>query len=285
MKRMAIRLLTDGGVDFPAEWGGTDPIRTVPLYVTFDGKEFDHSLGLNVFYQEIKTHTNLPKTASPSPQDFIRAFEQYPDDDIILITISSNISSTYQHASMAKSILEESGGGAAKRKIAVLDSKTASMGTGLMLYRLILDVQAGRTFDEIVDRAQQRVPETKTFFYLDTLENVIKGGRLDRAKGAIASVLNIKLVMHASPEGTIEVTDKVRGRKNALNRLIEKFEDIGHGLEERVLGIAHSNCLEEAIALKDRILKRYPFRQAYVTEMGPVIGTYAGEGGLLVCYH
>ncbi|WP_159887927.1 DegV family protein [Paenibacillus puerhi] len=278
---MAIRLMTDGGVDYPAEWKEAGTVHGIPLYVTFDGKPFDETKGGPDFYQLMKTHTHLPKTASPSPEDFLRAFAQYPEDDLVLITLSSSLSSTYTHAKLAKEMAEETGDRSGK--IEVIDSLTASLGAGLMLYRLLEDMEAGYSFEDLVLRARRRVRETRTYFYLDTLENVIKGGRLDRTKGAIASVLNIKLVMQASDEGAVEVTDKVRGRKNALTRLVEKLGSI-HA-EKLVLGIAHSNCPEDAMSLKERILSLYPFAHTIITDMGPVIGTYAGENGLLICYN
>ncbi|SDC53903.1 EDD domain protein, DegV family [Paenibacillus sp. UNCCL117] len=280
---MAIRVMTDGGADYPAEWKKEGVVHCIPLYVTFGGKRYEDVQGEPDFYDMMKTHSELPKTASPSPEDFLRAFALYPDDDILLILLSSSLSSTYAHARLAKEMAEETG--VRSGRIEVIDSLTASLGTGLLLFRALEDIRAGHSFDDIVRRSGSRVKHTRTVFYLDTLENVIKGGRLDRTKGTIASVLSIKLVMQASEAGEVEVTDKVRGRKNALIRLIDKLEDARHGLEEKVLGIAHSNCLEEAVALKDRILQRYPFRHTIITDMGPVIGTYAGERGLLVCYN
>ncbi|WP_281887430.1 DegV family protein [Paenibacillus sp. YYML68] len=280
---MAIRLITDGGVDFPSSWTEQQSFQVVPLHVTFDDLPYDVGQGMRSFYDKMKAHKNLPKTASPSPGDFVQAMEKHPDDDLIVVTISSSLSSTYAHAIMAKELVE--GNGSSSRRIAVIDSRTASLGTGLMLHQIFRDMETGLGYEEVVARAEARVPKTKTYFYLDTLENVIKGGRLDRAKGAIASVLNVKLVMRANEEGAVEVADKVRGKKNAINRLVEKLEDIRGPLDERVLGVAHSNCLEEALELRDRILKKYPFRETFIAEMGPVIGTYAGEGGLIICYN
>ncbi|WP_426454308.1 DegV family protein [Paenibacillus sp. S-38] len=279
--RLTIRIITDGGADFPQGMPEKCGLHIVPLHVTFGNEPFDLRLGMQAFYSNIKTNSVLPKTASPSPQDFVEAFNQYPGDDILVIALSSGLSSTYQHAVLAKEmVLEENSG----RRIEVIDTRTGSIGQALVAYRCWQEIQAGKPFDDVVAAAYAIALGSGTLFYLDTLENLVKGGRLNQAKGAIASVLNIKLFMQASLEGTVEVVEKVRGKKNALARLIDKFDELGGPADGRVLGIAHSTTEEEVRGILDRILAKHPFREVFIAEVGPVIGTYAGEGGIVVSY-
>ncbi|MCZ8521743.1 MULTISPECIES: DegV family protein [Paenibacillus] len=279
--RLTIRIITDGGADFPEKIAREHGFHIVPLHVTFGDEAFDIRQGMTSFYSKMKTNSVLPKTASPSPQDFVEAYERYPEDDILVIGLSSGLSSTYQHALLAKEMAEEGG---STRRIEVIDTRNASIGQGLIAYRASQEIAAGKPFSEVAAAAQAYAEGTRTLIYLDTLENVVKGGRLDRAKGAIASVLNIKLFMHASPEGTVEVVEKVRGKKNALAKLVAKVDELGSSAADKVLGIAHSTTEEEVRGLLARILEKNPFREVVVTEVGPVIGTYAGQGGIVVSY-
>jgi DegV family protein with EDD domain len=126
--------------------------------------------------------------------------------------------------------------------------------------------------------------ETQTYFFLDTLENVIKGGRLDRIRGAVASLLNIKLLMKANEEGGLEILEKVRGSKAAIQRIFEKVVEEAKDSKGRILAIAHSNCEQKAFELVERIRQAASFDDYIMSDMGPVIGTYAGEGGIMVAF-
>lgn len=237
---------------------------------------------LTDFYARMKVESVLPKTSSPSPQKFLADYQKAGSgQDILVIGLSSGLSSTYNHAVMAKEMLLEEG---YKGRIEVIDSRTASLGLGVLVYRAAKMAEASVPFEQIVDVIRQLVATSKTYFFLDTLENVIKGGRLDRVRGAVASVLNIKLLMKASEEGTVEVIEKIRGAQKALQRMIAKVGETPHDYDQEVIAIAHCNCEERAREVLKQLLEEYPFRNVLFSNMGTVIGTYAGEGGVLIAY-
>lgn len=279
---MAIKIFSDGSADLPKVLLDRWNITLVPLCVHFEREQFSSAIEPKKFYEKMKEEKTLPKTSSPCPDDFYRLFKETPEqDDILVISCSSGLSSTYHHALMARDLLLEE---SPDRNIEVIDSLTASMGLGLIVYKAAKLAREGLHLQELVQNVKKSVSECGTFFVLETLENVIKGGRLDRVRGAIASVLNIKLLMRANEDGKVEVLEKVRGTPNAIKRLIDKVGEVKHDFEKGVLAIAHSNCEERARELVEMILLHYPFQEVIVSEMGPVIGTYAGEGGLLVAY-
>src|SRR5699024_6611023 len=107
-------------------------------------------------------------------------------------------------------------------------------------------IQAGYTFHEVVAHLDDKVKETSTLFVLKTLENLILGGRLSRVKGKIAEKLNVKLLMHATDEGKIEVTKKVRGDKKSLTRLIEQIGKHAEVFEDKILIMSHFNAKARA---------------------------------------
>jgi DegV family protein with EDD domain len=280
---MAIKIFSDGSADLPKRILEQLGITLVPLSVHFENDEYKSDMDLSLFYKKMKDESTLPKTCSPSPNCFYERFQETdPNEDILCISLSSALSSTYHHALMGKTMLDEEQPGV--RNIEVIDSKNASLGLGLLVYKAAKMAKEGHTMQDMVQTLKRNITEVKNYFVLDTLENVVKGGRLDRVRGAIASVLNIKLLMKASEEGTLEVVEKARGTQNAIKKMIDRIGDAGHDFEKRILAIAHSNCEERAREVMEMILKRYPFKEVIMSEMGPVIGTYAGEGGILVSH-
>jgi DegV family protein with EDD domain len=279
---MAIQIITDSSADLPANLLHELNIKVVALTVHFEGETMSPDTTPQQFYDRMRSSRTLPKTASPSPHDFQEAVTASdPDSDIIIITISTPLSSTYNHAMTMKQMLLEEG---SSRRIAVIDSATASMGLGLTVYRAACAVRDGMAFEPLVSAIKAWSQETQTYFFLDTLENVIKGGRLDRVRGAVASLLNIKLLMRANDEGGLEVLEKVRGTKAALQRIFEKVVEEAKSSKGRILAIAHSNCEQRAIELLERIQNAVSFDEYILSDMGPVIGTYAGEGGIMVAF-
>ncbi|TLS50182.1 DegV family protein [Paenibacillus antri] len=280
---MTLHIITDGSSDLPESIRDAWGIRVVPLGVRFGEAEFDSTMASSEFYARMRESESLPQTSSPAPHAFMDAFRDVPaGEPILVVALSSQVSSTYRHAVLAKEMFEEERPDAGR--IEVIDSKTASAGLGGIVYKAAKMAKDGVGARDIASAVKRLAAETRTHFVLDTLENVIKGGRLDRVRGAVASMLNIKLLMHASEQGAIEVLEKARGTSNAVKKLIDRIEDAKHEVSGKLLAVAHSNCEERAKALVRDILARYDFGEVIVSDMGPVIGTYAGEGGLLISY-
>lgn len=259
-------------------------VTVVPLNLLFGDTEYKAGVDIDTptFYQKLKQSKELPKSSAPSPQDFLTKFEQSePDDKILVIALSKALSTTYENAVLAKQMFHEEH---PNREVEVINSNTASSGLGIIVCHAAEMAQNGESFEDVVRETEEYTEDTLTMFLLDTLENVIKGGRLDRVKGTIASALNIKLLMRAADDGSLEVLDKVRGNKRAIRQFIQKVGEYGHNLEDKVVAIAHSNCEDKARALMEQIQERYKFKRVVLSTMGPLIGTYAGEGGLLVAF-
>lgn len=277
---MTVKIITDGSADMPPGFFKAHDIEQVPLTVSFGEEHFSSEMDNNQFYQKIKSTPKLPMTSSPSPYTFTEAYERAGQgSDILVLALSSGVSSTYQNAKLAADAWEAEGG-----SIEVIDTRTASVGLGVLNYKAAQLVREGMSLQQIVSAIREYQKRLPTHIFLETLENVIKGGRLDKVRGAIASVLNVKLLMKATEDGTIDVMEKVRGSQNALRRMIDKIGDAKLDFETGVLAIAHGNCEARARELLEAILKRYPFKDTHIAEMGPVIGTYAGEDAIVISY-
>lgn len=280
---MNVRVITDGGADLTEELRLQYGIGVVALNVHFSHGEYKTGeLETSQFFKWMKESKELPKTSSPTPHDFYEEYKRgYQGEPIVVISLTSALSSTYDHAVIAKNLfLEEH----PEAEIEVIDSKTGSAALSLLTLHAARLSQAGVTFQEIVETIHKKVKSVNTFFVLETLENLIKGGRLDKVKGAIASMLNIKLLLFADEHGKIDVLEKVRGSQNAIKRLIEQIGEYSKDIEKKIISVAHGNCEEKARKVVEQILERYPFAEVVYSKIGPVIGTYSGEGAIVLAY-
>lgn len=281
---MNIQLMTDGGADIPKRLRDNINLSIVPLYLHFSDGQYKTGTDLDTaaFYAKIKESGELPRSAAPSPHDFYEAYKKIaPDQPILMLSLSKGLSSTYDNAVAGKELLLEE---EPNRIIEVINTKTASCGIALLLHEANVKIQEGYTFSKLVDHMQERAEQTATLFILKTLENLVLGGRLDKVKGTIAKTLNIKLLMKASEEGSIEVSEKVRGDKKSIRRFIEQIGEYTKNVENKVISMTHCNAENRAKSVLDDIQKNYPFQDAYLTDAGPLISTYGGEGALVISF-
>ncbi|WP_102349553.1 DegV family protein [Bacillus sp. Marseille-P3661] len=281
---MTIKFITDGAADLPLDFVEKNKIKVVPLNIRFGEQQFKTGIDIDnqTFYKMMRETEELPKSSCPSPQDFLAAYLEVPEDQaIIVFALSKSLSGTYDSAVLAKSMLLED---QPSRQIEVIDTKTGSCGQILLIREAIELREKGAGFDAIVLHTEKAIEKTQTLILLETLENVIKGGRLSKTKAAIANALNIRIILGVSKEGAIEVKEKVRGNKKVLRRFIDQIDEYGSHFEEKILTMTHSNCEDKALSILGELKDRYKFKETILSEMGPLIGTYAGEGGIVISF-
>ncbi|MCA0972801.1 DegV family protein [Halobacillus litoralis] len=281
---MTIHLFVDGGADLEDGMVDRHQLQVVPLNIHFGDEQYKtgETIDLQTFYQKMKESDELPSSSSPSPNDFYEKYKQIdPEDQILVLALSSGLSSTYESAVIGKDMLLEE---EPDRTIAVLDTRTASCGVALLTHEAAGKINEGGSFDDIVAHMEERIEKTTTLFILKTLENVIKGGRLDRVKGTIAKTLNIKLLMRAADDGSVEVLEKVRGNKKSLRRFVDQIGEYAHNFEDKVIALSHCNDEERGKSVLNSIKERYNFKQSLFMDIGPLIATYSGEGGIVIAF-
>ncbi|MFD1038375.1 DegV family protein [Virgibacillus byunsanensis] len=282
---MNIQLMTDGGADIPDRLNDSLDIIVVPLYLHFKDGQYKTGVTMDLpsFYKKIKETNELPRSAAPSPNDFYEAYKQVDSDTpIIMLSLTKGLSSTFENAVIGKNMLLEE---EPERTIEVINTKTASCGIALLLHEANTKINEDYSFEQLVGHLHDRVEQTTTLFVLKTLENLVLGGRLDKVKGTIAKTLNIKLLLKASDdEGTIEVAEKVRGDKRSIRRFVEQIGEYTKNVEDKVISMTHCNAEERAKKVLAEITNKYPFKDAYLTETGPLISTYAGDGALVISF-
>ncbi|MGM8216641.1 DegV family protein [Bacillaceae bacterium W0354] len=281
---MSIQFMIDGGADLPKGFAEKFNIKVIPLDIHFGNESYKAGidLGLDEYYEKMAQSEELPKTSATSPNDFYNAYKEVdPDTPIVMLALTKSLSATYQNAVIGKNMLLEE---EPNRQIEVINTKTASCGVALLVNEAIKHKVKGIGFKELVTHMKEYAERTTTLFSLKTVENLVKGGRLDKVRGAIAKTLNIKLLMKASDEGDIDVTEKVRGEKKALRRLVEQIGDYAKTLENKTIALAHSNCEEKAKSILSAIREIYNPQEELLMDMGPLIATYAGEGGIVISF-
>ncbi|MFC3039306.1 DegV family protein [Virgibacillus xinjiangensis] len=282
---MNIQLMTDSGADIPKRLREEIPLTVAPLYLHFHDGQYRTGVDMDLenYHKKVEEAKELPRSAAPSPSDFYEAFKEAdPAKPILMLSLSKGLSSTYENAVMGKNMLLEE---EPERRIEVINTKTASCGIALQLHEAARKIREGLTFEELVPHMEERIEQTATLFVLKTLENLIIGGRLDKVKGTIAKTLNIKLLMQASEQGTIEVTEKVRGDKKSIRRFIDQIGEHITNANKKVICMSHCNAGEKAQKVIEEISGKYSFDDAYLMDMGPLIATYGGEGALVISFY
>jgi len=278
---MNYRILVDGGTDLPKHFLADPNYKIIPITLTIDDKVFigNENFDQKEFLMVMKESQNCPKSACPSPDDYMKEFAK--EGDTFVVTVSSELSGSYNSAVLAKRLyLEEN----PKKNIAVIDSRSASVGQALIAMKIKELIQEGHVFNEIVQKVQEFRSEIKTKFVLESLDNLRKSGRLSNLKALVANALNIKPIMGGTPEGTICKLDQARGITKALKTMAEIIEKDVINPQKRILAIAHCNCIERAQFIKEEILKRVPFKDSFIVDTSGVSTMYANEGGVIVAY-
>lgn len=282
---MAITLIADTGCDLTDALKNLMKVRLVPFKILVGESHFvdDENLDTRALLAEMKRCKAATGTACPSPEEF--AAEMRAGDECIVITISSKLSGSYNSALVAKNmVLEE----IPDKKIAIIDSESAVSGeTRLALLAHELS-QAGLSFEETVaqleDLAKNRM---HTFFVLESLDNLIKNGRISKAAGVLGSMLSLRPVMSDDGNGEIACKEKVRGTANAMKRLVEIIcettQDAAKGSVQMV--ISQCNCADRALALKKELLTRCAAVKDVLIVPTYGLGTvYAYDGGIVVAF-
>lgn len=278
---MKIKIVADSSCDLNEAIKQKFPISLVPLTLQLDGKEYkdDETFDVKRFLKLMKDSPHPPKSASPSPLDFMKHYGG--EESVFVVTLSSALSSSYNHAVLAKNMFLEK---FENKFIHVFDSLSASVAETLVSLKIFELGKHDYENHEIVDKINAYIDEMQTFFILDTLENLIKAGRINKLVAKLASAFSIKPIMGSTDSGTITLVEKARGSKKAFNRLVEVIGEQGKDLEEKVLGIAHCNCIEKAEKFKEEVLKRYNFKDIIIVETKGLSSAYANQNGLIIAF-
>lgn len=279
---MSYKILVDSGCDLTPVMEKEMNVGNIPFKITVDDREFidDENFNMELFLESMKESSGPIKTSCPAPYDYEQAIEESVEDEVFIVTISSKLSGSYNSANIAKNVMMEK---YPQKKIHVFDSKSASAGETCIAIKIYELIQAGKNFDEIVEEVENKINGLKTFFILESLDNLIKNGRIKKTAGLIANVLNIRPIM-IGVQGEISLFEMNRGFKKSLSKLADAIGNVGENLEEKTLVISHANGLEKAEEFKKKVSLLYNFKEILVIHTKGLSTGYADNGGIVVAF-
>ena len=274
---MAVQIVADSTHYLPRDIVEAHGLHTVSLYVNWNGRT-DRETDLpdfDGFYGYLRTGGDLPTTSQPSVGDFLAVFEPIVQagDDIVSLHLSGDISGTVASAEQARAHLVEQG--VDKRRIEIVDSKTACAGMGLLAMTAANAAREGREAGAVAQAARATRAAVKIWFAVDTLEFLRRGGRIGAAQAWVGSALRVKPIL--TFEAEIEPVERVRTSGRAVERLIELLRERRADGCDRFI-VQHIQDPERAEKLVEAGREIYGSEPLFVSEIGPVIGTHAGPG-------
>ncbi len=277
---MGIKIVSDNCCDLDNELLEKYSISLAHLTVRFDDRIYlPGELTTAQFYKKMKSSQTLPCTSQPTVEDISKVYSDALADgsEVIAIHMSSGLSGTYQGGELVSNLLDNP-------RLHVFDSRKASVGLGLMVVEAARMAERGESADKILQRLDEMQSRVQCIFVVGNLECLIKGGRISRAKGMVAEVLDIKPVLHMDEGGFIMPYDKARGLKGAQHKLINIMEKNYIGLTSPTVGICHSEVPEIAEYLSETIKDKFGINEVIIGDIGPVIGSHVGAGTFSVFF-
>jgi len=280
-------IVTDSTADLPTSIIKKHNLKVVPMMFTVDGVEYPgyvegEEIDYSGFYAKMRSGSEV----STSLIDFkicTSIFEEIlaSGKDILYIGFSSGLSGSYNLVKMISSDLQEK---YPERKIVAIDSLSASGGEGMLVYHAALEKDKGKSLEELTDWVESNKLNMCHWVTVDDLFHLKKGGRISVSKAIVGTMLSVKPIIHVDDCGKLINIMNARGRKKALETLVDKMLETCVNPEEQVVFIYHGDCVEDAETLKKLITDKIKVKDIFINYIGPVIGSHIGPGTACVFF-
>lgn len=280
-------ITTDNNADLPDNYVESSGLSILSLSYMIDGETYDkeHELPYNVFYDKMRKGS-MPTTSQINPdmakEKFKKIIEEQ-DSDILHIAFSSGLSGSYNSTLVAAGELAEE---YPEHKIVVIDSLSASLGQGLLVYKAVELKGQGKSMEEIEKWLEKNKLHLCHYFTVDDLNHLYRGGRVSRSAAFIGTVINIKPILHVDDEGHLIPIGKVRGRKRSLITLVDNMEkQMGsYRNQNDIVFISHGDCEDDAEYVASLIKERFGIDSFMINYVGPTIGAHSGPGTIALFF-
>ena len=279
-------ITTDNNSDLPEKYFKDHGVGCMYLSYSMDGKNYTHEnfLPEHEFYEAMR-NGSMPTTAQVNPENAKTLLEPYLKEgkDILHIAFSSGLSGTYNSRRIAaEELMEEY----PDRKIIVVDSLSASLGQGLLVWLAQQKKELGQTLEDVADWVEKNKLKMVHLFTVDDLNHLYRGGRVSRTTAIVGSMLNIKPVLHVDNEGKLTAIGKVRGRKKALQELVKLMDEkIGSfGADCDTIFISHGDCEQDAQYVAAKVKEKYNIKNIIINQVGATIGAHSGPGTMALFF-
>lgn len=270
---------TDCMADLPADFIEAHHLSVHPLYYQIGDQTYnalEGTLSEAEFYAKMR-NGEMPTTMASNPEYIEQSFSQNIAEgyDILHISFSSALSSSYNNTAVtAKAMMEQH----PDTKIIVIDSLSASLGQGLLIYYACKKKEEGASIEELAEYIESIKLNICHQFTVDDLFHLHRGGRVSKATAIIGTIANIKPVLHVDNEGRLINISKIRGRKRSLITLVDNMEKVIDSYENPIVFISHGDCLEDALFVKQQIEERFGIHEFLINYVGSTIGAHSGPG-------
>ena len=267
---MAVRVVTDSTADLPAALAEELGITVVPLNVHFGTEVYRDGVDISPdqFYARLVSSPTLPTTSQPSVGDFLQTYEALGEnaDQVVSVHVSAKLSGTLNSAVQAVQQVQ------GNTRVETVDSLQGSLGLGMVAIAAGRAAQSGADMDEVLRATRDAMVRARFFGLLDTLKYLEKGGRIGKAQAFVGSLLQIKPLL-AIRDGEAQPLERARSRAKGTQRLYDLA--VEHApLSD--LAVAYTTTPDEAQALADRLQPLHPTGKVFISQVGPVVGTYLG---------
>lgn len=282
-------LATDSTADLPVDFIKENDIKVVNLSTILDGEVYgkEKNISAQELYAAMRAG-KLPTTSQVNPDEAYNFFDEItqgnPDNEVLYIAFSSGLSGSCNNANLAAQEYMEDHPGV---NIRVVDSVAATLGEGLIVMQADELKKQGKSVNEAADWIEENKLKVVTCFTVDDLNHLYRGGRVSKATAFVGTLVSIKPTMYVDNEGKLLAFGKAMGRKKSIKALVDYMEE--HTLDitmgpNYVVTIAHGDCEEDAMLLKNMVIDKFGVKKVIVDILGPVIGSHAGPGTLALSF-
>jgi len=273
---MTVKIVTDSVADLPSQVVKELGITVIPLNVRFGEEVYRDGIDLTAeqFYERLMHSKTPPATSVPPPASFAEAYDKLAEetDEILVITLSSKLSATYEVALQSIGLMKR------KCRVEAIDSGWATMAEGFIVMKAARAARDGASLDEVIDMTRKTIPRVDFLSAFDTLEYLRRGGRIGRAQASLGSMLRVNPLITLR-DGVFEPAGRTLSRAKAIEHLYNFAMSYSY-IEE--MAVEDAACPDDAEALVERLGSKFPKERIYRSRTTPVIGTHTGPGFLLV---
>lgn len=271
---MNFNIITDSTSDITQVDAREKNIQVVPLRILFEDGEYHDGINITTeeFYAKLETAKILPQTSQPSPEDFVKIFEnaKSKDEPVLVITLSSSLSGTYQSATIAKDICEYD-------KVYLVDSQTVTLGLKILVDYAVSLRNSGKSIEETFEILEREKHNIRLFAAVDTLEYLKKGGRLSSTAALAGTLLNLKPIVKVEG-GSVSMAAKARGTNNSYSKIKALVEEAGGIDESKPYTLGYTGSSTNLTQFISFIEKTYNLKDCPISAIGSTVGVHAGPG-------
>ncbi|WP_294468604.1 DegV family protein [uncultured Anaerofustis sp.] len=271
-----IAIITDSGTDVPKKYVDKYNMYVVPLIVNYNNKSYKDVVDIDIDTICDRLKEEIPTTSLPSIDDIMETFEKVISDGYdkaIVITISSGLSGTYNAMRIASESFE------GRLETMLIDTKNIDIGAGFSAIRAGELIEQGCSFDQIKEKLDDAIKNTKVYFCVKTLEYLRKGGRIGLVASVVGTALDLKPVMSCNEDGVYYVVSKARGRKKSLKKALSEAIDYSKKYNKYNVAVVNVQAEDEAKEIENSIKKEFPnVENVFVGSISPTLAVHTGPG-------